>query len=418
VSAHSKLVVGAPERVKVVRRIFESCVHEEKGMRSIVEDLNAEGIPSPRGLKWSVATVRAILMNPVYYGANVWNVRSFSKYHRIEGGTVKPLAEPTGKSKNWNDASHWVVGDEGHGFEPIITKELFDLAQAKRVERNNPFRRGNALAAAYYLSGLAVCTCGHNLQGHTTTSGKRNGHLKNFYYACGGFTMKGRSVCKRYLLRRDSLEKPVFEALGRRLKMMAGTDYLQERVKAELANQNSPDNRSAETWRAKMADVEARMKRWEEAIERGVNLDLAAAKLNDLAKEKAALESKLRAAQAVGNKTQDVAAAVAQIMAGLDNLDEVLAQGSVAEVKAVLRAYIGRIEVDPFNGKARIGFLRLPIRAFLSRHLAPESARVSVVAGAGFDTDSSSLEPGIEADSKPCPASDSDGYDWAEVAVR
>jgi DNA invertase Pin-like site-specific DNA recombinase len=384
-SARSKLVVGAPERVKVVRRIFEACGHGEKGIRSIVEDLNADGVPSPRGGKWSVGTVRAILRNPVYYGANVWNVRSFSKYHRIEGGAVTPLPEPTGRSVNWNDETHWVVGDEEHGFPPIISKELFDLAQAKRAERNNPFRRGNALAAAYYLSGLAVCTCGHNLQGHTTTSGKRNGHLKNHYYTCGGFVMKGRTVCKHYLLRRDSLEKPVFEALGRRLKMMAGTDYLRERVKAELANQSSPNTGSAETWRTKIADVEVRMKRWEEAIERGLNLDVAAAKLNDLSKEKAALEAKLRTAQAAGKKKQDAEVVVAQIMAGLDNLEDVLAQGSVAEAKAVLRAYIGRIEVDPFNGKARIGFLRLPIRAFLSRQPSPETARVSGLAGAGFE---------------------------------
>ena len=60
------------------------------------------------------------------------------------------------------------------------------------------------------------------------------------------------------------------------------------------------------------------------------------------------------------------------ILKGLDELEQVLAQGSVAEVKALLRAYIGRIEVDPFNGKARIGFLRLPIRAFLSRHPHPK----------------------------------------------
>jgi hypothetical protein len=127
------------------------------------------------------------------------------------------------------------------------------------------------------------------------------------------------------------------------------------------------------------------MKRWEEAIERGLNLDMAAAKLNDLSKEKAALEAKLRTAQAAGKKKQDVEVVMAQILAGLDNLEEVLAQGSVAEAKAVLRAYIGRIEVDPFNGKARIGFLRLPIRAFLSRQPSPETARVSGLAGAGFE---------------------------------
>jgi len=76
----------------------------------------------------------------------------------------------------------------------------------------------------------------------------------------------------------------------------------------------------------------------------------------------------------------------------LDDLEQVLAQGGVAEVKAMLRAYIGHIEVDPFNGKARIGFLSLPIRAFLSRQPSPETARVSGLAGAGFTTDPSSFD--------------------------
>jgi hypothetical protein len=48
--------------------------------------------------------------------------------------------------------------------------------------------------------------------------------------------------------------------------------------------------------------------------------------------------------------------------------------------------------VDAKNGKARIGFLKLPIRALLSRHPAPETARIGTLAGAGFTTDHSSFE--------------------------
>jgi hypothetical protein len=51
------------------------------------------------------------------------------------------------------------------------------------------------------------------------------------------------------------------------------------------------------------------------------------------------------------------------ILKSCDELRQVLEQGSVDEVKAVLRAYFSRIEVDPFNGKARIGLSRLPIPA-------------------------------------------------------
>jgi hypothetical protein len=55
----------------------------------------------------------------------------------------------------------------------------------------------------------------------------------------------------------------------------------------------------------------------------------------------------------------------------------------VAEVKAILRAYIGRVDYAPETNRARVGFLRMPTRALVSR-LAPESARISMVAGARF----------------------------------
>ena len=74
---------------------------------------------------------------------------------------------------------------------------------------------------------------------------------------------------------------------------------------------------------------------------------------------------------------QDISA---EIMGSLDRMQEVLDQGSVAEVKAILRAYIGRIEYDPETNRARVGFLRTPTRALVSE-LAPESARISMVAG-------------------------------------
>ena len=42
-----------------------------------------------------------------------------------------------------------------------------------------------------------------------------------------------------------------------------------------------------------------------------------------------------------------------------------------------------------------IGFLKLPIQAFVSDS-APKSARISMVAGAGFELDSSTFEVWVE----------------------
>jgi hypothetical protein len=49
--------------------------------------------------------------------------------------------------------------------------------------------------------------------------------------------------------------------------------------------------------------------------------------------------------------------------------------------------------------------------------IPPETARISTLAGAGFDTDASSLGANVEVDFSPGSTPDSDGYDWAEVAA-
>ena len=381
-SAHSTLVPGDPERIAILRRIFESYARAEKGIRTIVEDLNGREIPSPRGSLWSVGTVRSILVNPVYYGANVWNVRSFSKYHTIRNGAPAPH-EDDGRCKRYNEKADWVMADEGHGFEGLISKELFDLAQAKRLARNTPFTRGKALTAPYYLSGLLTCSCGHHLQGQTKTSGKRKGYRKYHYYTCGGYAMKGRTVCKPYLLPKESIEGPVLAALAKRIKAQGRIDAIRQQVKTLLAEYASPGLGPQEV-RRRIAHIDERRRNWEKAIDKGVNIDRAIENLKRLDGEKEALERELALAQSRETLDVDVQAASREILAGLDRLQEVLEKGGVAEVKAVLRAYIGRVEYDHEKNRARVGFLRLPTRALISR-VAPESARISVVAGAGFE---------------------------------
>jgi len=381
-AAHSTLVPGDPERVATVRRIFEWYARAEKGIRTIVEELNGREIPSPRGSLWSVSTVRCILINPVYHGANVWNVRSFSKYHTIRKGGPAPH-EDDGRSKRYNEEADWIVADDEHGFEGLISKELFDLAQEKRLGRNTPFTRGKAVTAPYYLSGLLTCSCGHHLQGQTKTSGRRKGFRKYHYYTCGGFVMKGRTVCRRYLLPKESIEAPVLAALARRIKAQGRVDAIRAQVEALLAEHASAGNGPQEL-RRRIAQVEERRRNWERAIDKGLNIDLAIENLKRLDGEKEALERDLEVARTRKTLDLDVRAASREILAGLDRLQEVLEKGSVAEVKAVLRAYIGRVEYDHETNRARIGFLRLPTRALISK-AAPESARISVVAGAGFE---------------------------------
>ena len=390
-SAHSTLVLGDPVRVDVIRRIFNSYVHAEKGMRTIAEGLNIDGIPSPRGGVWSVGTIRSILVNPVYYGANVWNVRNFSRYHVVSDGRPLELQEQDGRGVRYNAPEDWIVADEGRGFPPIISRELFDLARARRMRRNSPFTRGKSIAAPYYLSGLAVCSCGNNLQGQTKTSGKKKGFRKYHYYTCGGYVMKGRTVCDRYLLPRDVLEGPVLDALGRRLEELGRHESIREKVKECLDAHANPDGATLDAIRERLAQIEERTRNWEAAIDRGLDVDMAIKKLNQLSKEKEVLERRMANLSERERLEVDIEGVSNRLMECLSEFREVLKNGSIAEVKAVLRAYIGRVEVFPDEKRARVGFFRLPTRALIAQTAPPsarqagKSAGISLVAGVGFE---------------------------------
>jgi len=387
-SARSTLLLGNPARVAVVKRIFEASAYEEKGMRTIAQELNAEGIPSPRGGLWSISVIRSILVNEVYYGKNVWNKRSYSQLHRIVDGKAVRIETPDGRKVSRNDPKDWIEADGEHGFPPIVSKELFDLAQTKRLQRNKPFTRGKAVSAPYYLSGLAKCTCRHNLQGRTLTSGKTKGYRKYYYYVCGGFYMKGRGFCQPYHLPKNVIEQPVFERLKKRLMVSDRMANIETKVKAILQSklkQRGPEE-TVELSR-QLKKVGDEMRNWERAISLGLNIERAVSKVNELTERMKRLETDLGQARMRERLDVDIATATKEVVAQIERLPEVLAHGSVAEVKSVLGGFIATIEYNPETRKARVGFYPLertePARAILGFN-APESARISMVAGARY----------------------------------
>jgi hypothetical protein len=388
-SARSTLVLGDPARVAVVRRIFEASACEEKGMRTIAQELNAEGIPSPRGGLWSISVIRSISVNEVYYGKNVWNKRSYSELHRIVNGKAVRIETPDGKKVRRNDPEDWIEADLEHGFPPIVSKKLFDLAQTKRLQRNKPFTRGKAVSTPCCLTGLARCGCGHNLQSRGLPGGKKRGYGKYYCYICGGRQMKGQTVCQPYHLAREALEAPVIESLMRRLMISDRMPAVETKVKAILQSrlkQQGP-NESLELSK-RLKKVQETVRNWEHAIDQGVDIDRAVLRLKTLDEQKKRLQADLGQARMRERLDVDIVTATKEVVAQIQRLPEVLAHGSVAEVKSVLRGFIATIEYNPETRKARVGFYPLertePARAILGFN-APESARISMVAGARYE---------------------------------
>lgn len=123
-----------PEEADVVRMIYDMYLNQHFGKRKIASVLNNMGIKPSRSDWWEGISVRKILCNPVYMGYNQW-------HSKANGDTLYK-------------GNH----------EPIITKEVFEAAQEKRISRKIASTTSEYTLKNHY-SGLLFCgMCGKSMQ--------------------------------------------------------------------------------------------------------------------------------------------------------------------------------------------------------------------------------------------------------------
>lgn len=135
-----------PEESKVVQLIFEMYLQGD-GKMVIARKLDALGVRSRSGNKWSSATVVNILKNPVYIGKVRWGFRKYTK--ELTNGEVT-------KHREKNDDCVYVDGLH----PPIISEADFNKAQELLKARYCPPKRPDA-ELKNPLAGLIFCgKCG------------------------------------------------------------------------------------------------------------------------------------------------------------------------------------------------------------------------------------------------------------------
>jgi hypothetical protein len=102
---------GEPNHIEVVHEIFLLLVERGFDERQIAGYLDAKGIPSPGGVRWTASAVRHILTNEQYAGAVVYN------------RTTQRLKT----KRRTNPREDWIVTPGAH--EPVISVDLFEAAQ-------------------------------------------------------------------------------------------------------------------------------------------------------------------------------------------------------------------------------------------------------------------------------------------------
>jgi hypothetical protein len=165
-----------PEEAVVVRYIFRLYLQEGMGIRRIAGQLNEENVPTRRGGRWSMVSVRDLLRNRVYLGT----------YTRF--GVKVPGSHP-----------------------PLVSQDDFRRVQERLQSRHGPGRTRTVVP--FLLSGLVYCTrCGGRMIGvsrrQTWTTKEGEKHNASYrYYQCESRT--NQSACGYNTQRAAELEATV-----------------------------------------------------------------------------------------------------------------------------------------------------------------------------------------------------------------
>lgn len=140
-----------PEEAEIVRRLYDMHVRQGVGFQHMARMLNEEGALTRRGNPWCPYSVRAILDNVTYAGY-------------VYYGRVKTVKTSTGRRgiKRRPLADEVLICKGIH--PPIISKELFDASQARRMKyRSAPVRNDEDLVNPF--QGILFCRdCGARMQ--------------------------------------------------------------------------------------------------------------------------------------------------------------------------------------------------------------------------------------------------------------
>ena len=150
-----------PEEAEIVKRIFHSYVYEGKGCRTIANDLNATGLLTVNGKMWREDGVCRILKNDKYVGdLTQW------KHYSTDFLTKKVVP-------NSGDNPDAPIISLSEHHEGLVSREIFDKAQAQIYERGKMSREGRKYSKHYWFSSKVFCgKCGYtyNISGRTTNT--------------------------------------------------------------------------------------------------------------------------------------------------------------------------------------------------------------------------------------------------------
>jgi site-specific DNA recombinase len=371
-----------PQQAKVVRRIF-TLFADGKGIHSIADTLNRDGIPGPRD-SWTQGGVRAMLTNEHYIGQVIFGKR------------VAVIREGR-ETLRHADPSEWVRQDRPD--LRIIPAALWKRVDVRRRQGTAPFarqtreckdgrRRGGLLIgrpagsdhSEYLLTGFSTCAkCSGSIRISNRQHGQ-NPKNRRRVYVCSAHETRGKAICQNNtVVPQAVLDEIVVQAISGVLDQRildAAVERAFKRIKGRERQQ--PDRRTE--IERDLAEITKQQRAYLRAIAGGKPPKALVAELTALEARQVALEAEM------GNLKKivpiDEGKIRAQLRESVRDVKTLLASTPIRARQTLRRLLVDKITCTPFVENGKKGF-RFSGTLAVGRLLGDSLTRLAVVRGAG-----------------------------------
>jgi len=302
-----------PNQAGIVSDIFNGIVNG-KGLLEIAKELNARPIPGPKGKGWGKTGVYSILTNEIYTGVFVW------------GRNSKRGNEPV-RVENACPA--------------IIDRETFLKVQGLMKERAPVKVHPKRASSPFMLSGRAYCGyCGKALVGTYAKGGRFS------YYVCGTLNKKGSGACQAKYINAEKFESLVVEQINKRIFSKDHLINLVRMVNEEVDSTMNSNRDELNLITDTIEDINHRLERLYDAIETGkLDLDDIAVRIRELRGRQDKFQARrMEIENQMSDRKVDLAD-LENITECVDDLRELLTEGSSAERRTFIRGFVKEVKV-------------------------------------------------------------------------
>ncbi len=345
---------GDPKEIEVVRRIFELRMSHKYGYGKIAKLLNSENISCPKrgkwqrwDQKWSGATIGAIVRNPTYMGARVYN--------RLKKRGIGKFAQ-----RYWvKDSSQWIIVENSH--LAIVTQQQWKGANPPTVHSENGRMAKSRFDSPYLLSGLIKCShCGFSFAGQSQTIGIPGNRHKRRTYADSGYVNKGPTVCSFMTIDAERFETSLIATVKEKLTGSDVVHKLQQMIDRHIEDRAKIPQERVEEMRTSSLRISNQISSLISLAEKGINLDEIAGRIKELESQKARFELQLSQFQYSIPDQQQITEVAGNASQFLDDFDNYFSVAPISERKSMIRQVVDRIVIDRERRVAKCFLLKIP----------------------------------------------------------